>query len=81
MQKFLPLTPHKPFKVLVAGAGGLGCEIIKNLLKTHLILHIIIVDYDHVSETNLNRQFCFRKADVQKSKVMVIAQYFAPLKN
>ncbi|XP_034946842.1 SUMO-activating enzyme subunit 2 [Chelonus insularis] len=57
-------------KILVVGAGGIGCEILKNLVMTGF-KDIEIIDLDTIDVSNLNRQFLFQKQHVGKSKSAV----------
>lgn len=60
-------------KVLLVGAGGIGCELLKNIVLTGFG-HITLLDLDTIDLSNLNRQFLFRKKDVKQSKAMIAAQ-------
>ena len=52
------------------GAGGIGCELLKNLLLTGFG-EIHIIDLDTIDLSNLNRQFLFRFEHIKKSKALV----------
>lgn len=52
----------KNARVLVAGAGALGNEVVKNLALFG-IGHIYVVDFDEIEITNLTRSVLFREED------------------
>jgi len=54
-------------KILVVGAGGIGCELLKNIVLTGF-RNIEVIDLDTIDVSNLNRQFLFQKQHVGKSK-------------
>ena len=60
-------------KILIAGAGGVGSEIIKNLALLG-IGSLTIIDMDLIELSNLNRQLLFRKEDIGKYKAEIASK-------
>ncbi|MBI2269571.1 MAG: molybdopterin-synthase adenylyltransferase MoeB [Bacteroidetes bacterium] len=60
----------KQAKVLVIGAGGLGCPVLQYLAAAG-VGHIGIIDDDRVDESNLQRQILYSTGDIGKCKAEV----------
>ena len=58
-------------KVLIVGAGGLGCPI-ADLLARSGVGEIGIMDYDKVSLSNIHRQTLYTARDINKFKVNIV---------
>jgi len=63
----------KKAKVLVIGAGGLGCPLLQYLTGAG-VGTIGIIDFDIVELHNLHRQILFSIEDVGKAKVIVASE-------
>ena len=68
----------KNARVLVVGAGGLGCPVLQYLAAAGTGT-IGIVDFDLVDETNLQRQVLYSVDDIGKSKVDAAAKNISRL--
>lgn len=60
-------------KVLIVGAGGLGCPVAQYLAGTG-IGNITIIDHDVVAAKNLHRQILYTPADEGKKKATVAVE-------
>lgn len=71
LQGFGPEKQHllKQAKVLVIGAGGLGCPVLMNLASMG-IGHIGMADGDIVEKHNLQRQLLYFESDIGMLKVI-----------
>lgn len=67
-------------KVLVIGAGGLGCPALQYLVAAG-VGHIGIADFDTVHLSNLHRQILFGQEDIGKKKVLVAKEKLVQLNN
>jgi adenylyltransferase/sulfurtransferase len=60
-------------RVLVAGAGALGNEIVKNLALLG-VGHVLVADMDRVENSNLSRSVLYRQADNGQFKAPAAAR-------
>lgn len=63
-------------RVLLVGAGGIGCELLKDLILMD-VGEIHVLDLDTIDLSNLNRQFLFRQRDIKKSKALTAVEAVA----
>ena len=60
----------KKSKVMVVGAGGLGCPVLQYLVAAG-VGKVTIVEYDMVNEANLQRQILYGTDDIGKLKSII----------
>ena len=71
------LTKIKNTKVLVVGVGGVGGECVLSLIRSG-IENIVIIDFDIVDITNINRQVVAYHSTIGKKKVDVLeVEYYS----
>jgi adenylyltransferase/sulfurtransferase len=74
-QRLIPLWDQDRIaatRVIVAGCGALGNEVIKNLALIG-VGHLILVDFDRVELSNLPRSVLFRDKDIGSPKASTAA--------
>lgn len=67
-------------KVLVVGAGGLGCPVLQYLTAVG-IGTLGIIDYDNVEESNLQRQVLYGTTSLGKNKALAAKKRLKDLNN
>ena len=70
----------KRSKVLVIGAGGLGCPVLQYLTVAG-VGKITIVEFDKVNESNLQRQVLYGSSDVGKLKSIIAKERLQHINN
>ena len=68
----------KAARVLVVGAGGLGCPVLQYLTASG-VGTIGIIDHDTIDQTNLQRQILYKHKDIGKLKAEVAANNLSEL--
>lgn len=63
----------KNSKVLIVGAGGLGCPVSQILVRAG-VGYVHLLDFDVIDDSNLQRQTLFDADDVGKPKAQVACQ-------
>lgn len=61
-------------RVLMIGAGGIGCTAGELLVRAG-VGHLTIIDFDQVELSNIQRQIAFFPEDVGQSKVQMLVQH------
>lgn len=59
--------------VAIIGLGGIGVEILNHLLGCG-INKFVLIDYDKVETSNLNRQYIYDECDLNHNKIDVVKQ-------
>lgn len=67
-------------KVLVIGLGGVGSSVVNSLVRSG-IKNITLLDFDKVSESNLNRQIPYDSTDIGKYKTKALIDKMLLIRN
>lgn len=65
-------------RVVVVGAGGLGCPLLQYLAAAG-IGKIGVIEFDSVDETNLQRQILYGSADIGRLKSIIVKDHLTHL--
>nr|QCI05920.1 Molybdopterin biosynthesis protein [Dasysiphonia japonica] len=68
----------KKAKILIIGAGGLGCPILLYLAAAG-IGYIGILDNDSIDKSNLNRQILYKISNIEQEKLIIAKQHLTEL--
>lgn len=63
----------KSKKIMLVGIGGVGGSVLESLIRSG-IENIILIDYDNIELSNLNRQVISNINNIGKSKVKIASQ-------
>lgn len=72
-------TKLSKFKVAICGVGGVGSIIPLALLRSG-IFNFLLIDFDTVDVSNLNRQFAYEAEDIGKKKVLALSSHMRKLR-
>lgn len=61
-------------KIMICGCGGVGSNVAEALARSG-VGHLVLVDFDKIDITNLNRQLMTNKENIGKSKVLELAKH------
>lgn len=67
------VTVIQNLNIFLAGAGAVGCELLKNISLLG-ITSCLVIDDDNIEISNLNRQFLFHEENKGKSKALIAAK-------
>ena len=60
--------------IFLAGAGAVGCELLKNLSLLGISNSVLVIDDDNIEISNLNRQFLFHEEHKGLSKAKIACE-------
>lgn len=59
--------------IVVVGVGGVGSWVVEALARSG-VARLDLIDFDHVSESNINRQLCALESTLGRTKIEVLAE-------